>query len=186
MYLPVDAAPSRRDRAERRLQLRAACRPPDAARALAREDRRGESVAARQVVRDADHHQRADARTRRRGRPLHRRRRSHPAAGPALGQLPAHLRSAARRRDRDVSVLQRRRFPHRGVREGRRGERRRARQADRAAELPEQPDRLHADARPKVARSPTRSPRRRRRARRSSRSPTTRTSDSSITSAPSR
>jgi hypothetical protein len=60
------------------------------------------------------------------------------------------------------------------------------REARRAAELPEQPHRLHADGGGGPRRSPRRCRRRRRAARRSWPSPTTRTSGSSTTSAPSR
>ena len=143
----VDAAPPRRHRARRRLQLRAAGGPPDAARALAREAARREPVAARQGVRSADRDERAHARTRRR-RAISSSTRATASCCPTSsgGTTGSPTRCGSAREIVDLPVLRGRRLPHRGVRAGARRERAGARQADRAAQLPEQPDRLHADA----------------------------------------
>ena len=100
----LDAAARRRDRAERRLQLRAARRPSDAARALAREAR---SPRTRRCAGKSF------------GMPIATSALTHGLAvagdlfvgegdrillpGPALGQLSTHLRSPTRRGDRDLS-----------------------------------------------------------------------------------
>ena len=108
---------------------------------------RREPVAARQVVRPADR-RRARSRTASRSRAISSSTRAiasccRTSSGATTGS-PTKCGSAPRsRRSRSTPANG---FHTEAFAKARRGERAGPRQADRAAELPEQPDRLHADA----------------------------------------